>query len=418
MKTFDYSESGDSPDQKTVSSGNYRENSRATVAVVTGDIYKSYARKCIRLVKTHTHDFDLMILDNNGRMDFNHPKEMNRMLDTVKTRFLVLMDDDVFVEEGWLGGLVRCMDDETGIVTPMHRDGRGRLSYTGLHLKGDLCGTHEHTIDLFDAPRATQTICSALVLIDTAKCGQIRFDTSYRKYFLDLDYGLKIWEAGYKVLCSPYTVVTHLGGATALQTMGQQANRLFREDAETFVGEWVRNGRLKNLANSIWTNDKYMKWLIETPGVVDSFFEQDGWCKLKDFKNGVESLLDPVRQYGLFKELIASHLRRASELAASRGDTERRKYCERVIGRLRMVSFSRRMKLRLGRTMAGAISKNPWRRKASASIMGGLDSAFRRYHRFPRFIRKLTDRPVLTVKRTCERFWEIATSDSGSLGNH
>jgi len=39
-----------------------------------------------------------VILDNNGRSIFNHPHEINKLLSICDTDYLVLMDDDVFVE--------------------------------------------------------------------------------------------------------------------------------------------------------------------------------------------------------------------------------------------------------------------------------------------------------------------------------
>jgi len=72
------------------------------------------------------------------------------------------------------------------------------------------------------------------MLIDMSKCGHIRFDESYSKYFLDIDYGLRIWAAGYEVVCSPFTAVTHIGGAT-LQQGSPDSNDLFETQRQHFV---------------------------------------------------------------------------------------------------------------------------------------------------------------------------------------
>ena len=102
-----------------------------------------------------------MVLDNNNCNDFNHPKEMNKILDMATTDFVVLMDDDVFVEEDWLDGLLKCVDAKTGVTMPMHKDKTGALSYSGVYLMGDDYGTHAHHIDVPDKPRVCQTLCSA-----------------------------------------------------------------------------------------------------------------------------------------------------------------------------------------------------------------------------------------------------------------
>lgn len=199
---------------KTLSSDSLSAVPTVTVAVVTSDIYREHAQKCLSLLKKHTKDFDLIIMDNNNSKDFNHAREMNKVLRSIETDYLVLMDDDVFVEEGWLDGLIKSFDDDTGVVNPLHRDRAGNLSYSGIYMKGDGRGTHAHLIDKPDKPREIPSICSAATMIDMKKCGNIFFDTSYKKYFLDLDYGLQVWEAGYKVKVASESIVTHLGGAT------------------------------------------------------------------------------------------------------------------------------------------------------------------------------------------------------------
>ena len=202
---------------------------KVTVAVVTSDLRRPHAAKCLSLLKRHTADYDLLILDNNRSRQFNHPREMNKVLRTAKTDYVVLLDDDVYVTPGWLEGLTDCVGERTGIVTPLHRDRRGRISYSGVYLNGDGQGTHAHTIDVPASPRPCQCICSAAMLIDRRKCGNIFFNDAYQKYFLDLDYALQVWEAGYEVLCTPRSIVTHIGGATmaysSAESIGEMAGR-------------------------------------------------------------------------------------------------------------------------------------------------------------------------------------------------
>ena len=167
-----------------------------TVAVVTGDIRSNHAQKCLDHLKRYTSNVDLLVLDNNGSSTFNHPHEMNKVLQSAKTDYVVLMDDDVFVEPNWLPTLLSAMDEKTGVVVPMHKDAAGALSFSGVYLMGDDKGTHAHLIDVPDAPRVVQCVCSALLLIDRRKCGHVLFSEEYRKYFLDIDYSLRIWETG------------------------------------------------------------------------------------------------------------------------------------------------------------------------------------------------------------------------------
>ena len=135
--------------------------------------------------------------------DFNHAREMNRLIRVARTDFLVLMDDDVFVEPGWADALLAFVNSRVGVVTPVHYDAYGRFNYAGVVMHSDRTGGHRHDLERPAAPARNMTLCSAIMLIDLAKCGHLRMDENYSKYFLDIDYGLSVWEAGYEVVCTP-----------------------------------------------------------------------------------------------------------------------------------------------------------------------------------------------------------------------
>ena len=77
-------------------------NARTTIAVVTADLQGEVAQRCLAALKEHTANYDLVILDNNRGPNFSHTREMNKVLAMAQTEFLVLLDDDVIVEAGWL----------------------------------------------------------------------------------------------------------------------------------------------------------------------------------------------------------------------------------------------------------------------------------------------------------------------------
>jgi GT2 family glycosyltransferase/SAM-dependent methyltransferase len=239
--------------------------SRVTVGIVSADIQAPHARACIAAVKKYTPNFDLVILDNNRGPNFNHPREMNRILDACQTDYLVLMDDDVIVEAGWLDGMMRCFTPSAGVVTPLHKSGDGILSYAGVVMAPDYSGHHTHAFHVAPGAFAIQTLCSAVMLIDMTKCGHIRVDESYSKYFLDIDYGFRIWEAGFEVVCSPHTLVTHLGGATLAQS-SDRAQQLFDEQRQHFLKSWVQSGRYQALEqSSLWRDAPSVAKLLDAP---------------------------------------------------------------------------------------------------------------------------------------------------------
>ena len=235
---------------------------RVTIGIVTADMRSDHARKCIELVKASTTGFELILIDNNGDPNFNHSREMNRILSICGTEFLVLMDDDVLVQPGWLEGMLRCMGPGVGVVTPLHRDRRGDLSYAGIVMHPDDTGRHTHILEAPAHPRRIQTLCSAIMLIHMPKCGHIRVDEGYTKYFLDIDYGLRVWEEGFHVVCSPFSEVTHLAGAT-LEQGSPRSSELFEEHRSRYAEAWTASGRMRRLRQGAWRTVPDIQWMSE-----------------------------------------------------------------------------------------------------------------------------------------------------------
>ena len=254
------------------------DNTRLTVGVVTADLRSSHARRCLADLKGYTRNFDLVILDNSRSGEFNHAREMNRLIRMARTDYLVLMDDDVFVEPGWADALLACVNSRVGVVTPVHYDAYGRFNYAGVIMHGDHSGEHRHDQERPAGPVRITTLCSAIMLIDLAKCGHLRMDENYSKYFLDIDYGLCVWEAGYEVMCTPHAEVTHIGGAT-LEQGTSKAYVLHEPQRQYFVRKWMATGRYDALETGIWAGiPESERWrregaasVQETLPVVESY---------------------------------------------------------------------------------------------------------------------------------------------------
>jgi GT2 family glycosyltransferase/SAM-dependent methyltransferase len=233
-------------------------NTRVTVGVVSANLMSPMAQRCIDSVKRYTTNFDLVVIDNNGSGNFNHSREMNRLIDMCRTDYLVLMDDDVFVEESWLDGLLKCVDDKTALVTPCHKNAKEQFSYAGVILNPDYSGHHTHILEKFDRPMPVQSICSAVMLLDLNKIGHIKVEEVYQKYFLDIAYGLSVWEAGYRVICTPEVVLTHVGGGTLAHNSNSAATK-YEQQRTIFVKAWCDTGRLYRLKTTIWESEPVLR---------------------------------------------------------------------------------------------------------------------------------------------------------------
>lgn len=229
------------------------DDTRITVGVVSADFRAPHAQRCLAQLKANTRNFDLVLLDNSRSGDFNHAREMNRLIAMARTDYLVLMDDDVFVEPGWADAMLGCVNSRVGVVTPVHYDAYGGFNYAGVIMNADRTGGHRHDLQKPAQPVRIMTLCSAVMLIDLPKCGHLRLDENYSKYFLDIDYGLSVWEAGYEVLCTPRAEVTHVGGAT-LEQGTSKAHALHEPQRQYFVRKWIDTGRYDAVRSGIWAH--------------------------------------------------------------------------------------------------------------------------------------------------------------------
>jgi GT2 family glycosyltransferase len=278
--------------------------SRVTVGVVSADLRSDHARRCIDQIKAHTADYDLVIIDNNYGPGFNHSREMNRLLDLCRTDYLVLMDDDVFVEAGWVEGLLRAVEPGVGVVSPVHKAQNGKFSYGGVVLQPDDSGHHTHVMNIGDRPQHIQTLCSALMLIDMQRCGHIRLNEVYSKYFLDIDYGLRVWEEGWRVLCSPWTAVTHIGGGTLAQG-SEECLRLFEEQRRRWQRSWVDTNRIHALRRGIWRDIPEFVEISMLEREIDRLFLEGTRLSRDIFYGRACSLVDNLHHLPALKNYLA-----------------------------------------------------------------------------------------------------------------
>jgi glycosyltransferase involved in cell wall biosynthesis len=226
-------------------------NSSVTVAVLSTDLLSADAQRCIERIKKHTADYDLVIVANNRSSPQDRARERNRLLEFCRTDYLVLMDDDVLVEKGWLEGLTRALGPQVGVVTPVHRDLAGNLSYAGIVLQPDDSGDSSAALSIGQRPQRIQTLSGAIMLIDIHRCGHVRMDEVSAGHFVDVDYGLRIWEEGCNVVCTPWTQVVRAGcGAAPRET--EQPAALIEAQRERWRSSWADTGRIEALRQGVW----------------------------------------------------------------------------------------------------------------------------------------------------------------------
>jgi GT2 family glycosyltransferase len=284
---------------------------RTTVAVVSADLRSDYARECVDRIKTYTTNYDLVLLDNNRGPGFNHSREMNRLIELCRTDFLALLDDDALVNEGWMEGMLRAMKPGVGVVTPVHTNRAGELTYAGVVLHPDESGHHSHVLSIGAEPEPIQTLCSAAMLINMSACGHLRVDESYSKYFMDIDFGLRIWEVGHQAVCTPEAKVIHLAGATLTQG-STPAAELYEKQRQRWTQSWAVTGRLRALRAHVWPRVPTLARIEQLSQQVLALFEP-GDTSLDEFLAEAREVESRIRAYPALRQYW--DLRVAAELA-------------------------------------------------------------------------------------------------------
>ena len=215
-------------------------NKKATILVVSGNLASKNARNCLKSLKMNTPPElvrEIIIIEAGIRPDFNHAEEINRVMQIFKGEYLVLLDDDVILETGWLNGLIGCAEkyQDAGIIGAILKDRKNRIIHSG----GEVTDNH-FGIELREPiykPTERKYACSAVMLIKRETIEKIgQFDEGYRKYGQETDYCLKAWENGFKVLVSPEAKAIHLVGQTA--KLRPDVKDLWEKDRIRFYTKW------------------------------------------------------------------------------------------------------------------------------------------------------------------------------------
>jgi len=272
---------------------------RVTVGVVSANMASTRTQRCIERLKSYTSNFDLVVIDSNTSNNFNYSQEINQLMDMCRTDYLVLMDDHVLVEENWLNGLLKCIDNETALVTPCHKNKQGQLSYAGIMMNPDKSANYTPILEEYSQPRAVQSINGRVMLLDLIKIGNIKFEEVYQNYFFDIAYGFSVWEAGYRVVCTPEVLLTYTGGQSLAHDHEQ-----FEQQRAAFVQNWCNSGRWHRMQSTVWSHDPDIISDLALKDEVDFILKVDlpldnirpKALKLAEKLNAYPALIDYAKQ--------------------------------------------------------------------------------------------------------------------------
>lgn len=165
-------------------------------------------------------------------------------------KYLLLMNDDVFLAPDAVEKMVVEMKPGVGIVSNLLRYPDGTIYHSGkvrgVNEKGWGHCNYKHLTPYFTQPTEIENCCGACILVNRKAFFEIDgFDEEFYLYAEDDDFSLKMRRAGYKILFTPFSEGVHLEHQSTNKTgdiysLVRAANTVFDRKWRRYL-EWNAN---------------------------------------------------------------------------------------------------------------------------------------------------------------------------------
>jgi GT2 family glycosyltransferase/glycosyltransferase involved in cell wall biosynthesis len=227
--------------------------------------------ECVRQIWSHTEGttYEIVIADNGSApSDVRKLRQLgsgvrllelgcnryfgeanNIAAEAARGRYLCLLNNDAFVQPGWLPALVKALEEkpEIGVAGPMFLNPDGSVQEAGATIDAEghpvrLGRGQKQSAAEISAPRFVDYISAAALLLSRALFLEAGgFDLAYEPaYYEDTDLCFKIQALGRKIRYCPEAKVIHLEGQSANNNPVAQARRkaLGNLNRSKFVSRW------------------------------------------------------------------------------------------------------------------------------------------------------------------------------------
>jgi len=201
---------------------------KTSIVIVDYKVPELVAR-CIESIRQHTSDYEILIHDNsppNANLGF--AKANNLLIRQSRGDYIVLLNPDTWVTEGWLDELIKTAESapEIGIVQSKTLRPNGLLDSTGhrytftygVYMPGDR-GALEIDRGQYDKRTELETATFASVLVKRRvfeSSGLL--DEKMFLYCEDMEFCLRARSHGWRIVYCPNSIVYHVrhGSASTL----------------------------------------------------------------------------------------------------------------------------------------------------------------------------------------------------------
>jgi GT2 family glycosyltransferase len=270
---------------------------RVAVGVVLAGPADVVEGDCLEALRAYSPEAELVVLEAERAADCRPGREWNRLLGMTRADYLVLTDGRSHVAPGWLEALLRGVRGGAAAVVPLQQDEAGRPLYAAIAAPADDSASPE-------LPRPLATLLGDCFLVDVARCRALLFDERYHRYFADLDFGLRLWEAGQRVVSAPGALVTRRGertpngGPASLQ-------KLFDQDRGLFAVTWVASGRCDALGERLGEALRELRRLLDLGPDALRLLRREGRETLAAYRQRAGRVYGELRHYPILPRMLS-----------------------------------------------------------------------------------------------------------------
>jgi len=198
---------------------------KASILIVNYKV-SGLVEKCLDSIREYTSDYEVLVHDNsppNANLGF--ARANNLLIRKARGEYIVLLNPDTWVTEGWLERLIETAESDPaiGIVQPKLLRPNGLLDSTGhqysfvygFYLPGDR-GSERIDQGQYDSSTELQTCTFAAALIKRKVLEKIcRLEEKMCLYCEGVEYCLRAGRRGWRVVYCPRSVVYHIRHGSA-----------------------------------------------------------------------------------------------------------------------------------------------------------------------------------------------------------
>lgn len=251
-----------------------------SILIPTKNQYK-YIKPCIETIlnKTSYSNFEIIIVDNASdeedaveyiesleenekihiiRYDkpFNYSTVNNVAASQAKGDYLLLLNNDTEIfHDNWLNVMMsHAQRDEVGIVGARLLYANGSIQHAGVIVGLSTVADHQFSkLEVSDEgymfrlqlEQELSAVTAAALLVTRAAFNSVDGlnDIDYKINFSDIDFCLKVREAGYKVIWTPHVTLMHHGSVTQKNHDTDKIkarNKVFESDKKSFIKKWKK----------------------------------------------------------------------------------------------------------------------------------------------------------------------------------